>query len=512
VIDASDYNFASPRVSSRVVAMIFSFSRWAAVERVSFWLPAAQIGVARRRDQGRAERRPDLSITQFGGSFFMKKFVHPLVALMILALGVVIVPSAQAKAAPASYTPVTGALFNNPNGTGAEQLTLMTQVMNAVNSVPAGSTIRIAAYSFGHPTAHEQFADDLVKALIAAKGRGVQVRLLIDSAHYRGADTPQLAALRKALGTDRSKASYIRTCKYGCMSSKTSYMHSKLYLFSRVGNAKYVSMISSANPADTGIKDSWNNTYTIVNNKTLYDANVDNFKDMLPDRTNTNYYHTVEGGSCEPAGNPPATCKLYYFPRAGSTPSSDTIYNILSDVTCTGAADGYGDVNGKTVIRLSAYAWTPARLYIAQKLTELKGKGCNIQVVYPADNVDAKVASELRKKNIAVYNGRIDRNSNGVNDLYPHSKYLLINGVYKGDPKAKIVYTASQNFTGNSLRQSNEVMLRIPIDSVYDQYFENFNLMKDYIVNFRSAAKTTAGVDSASEKRALSDDSPDPDE
>ena len=68
-------------------------------------------------------------------------------------------------------------------------------------------------------------------------------------------------------------------------------------------------MNSSANPAETGVSKSWNNTYTTVGDKTLYDANVDNFNDMLPDKTNTDYYHTVE--------SPPY--KEYFFPRAGST-------------------------------------------------------------------------------------------------------------------------------------------------------------------------------------------------
>lgn len=459
----------------------------------------------------------------------MKKLVRALVALVVLALGVVMVPSAQAEEPPSSYTPRNGALFNHPDGTRGEncltlcreggwqptnyqQLTLMNQVMNAVNSVPAGSIIRIAAYSFGTPTAPDRFADDLVKALIAARDRGVQVRLLIDSAHYGETDTPQLQALRKALGTDRTKTSYIRTCKLGCMSNKTSYMHSKLYLFSRVGGAKHVSMISSANPAETGISRSWNNTYTIANNKPLYDANVDNFNDMLPDRTGTDYYHTASASPCEPAGSPAATCKMYYYPRAGSTPSSDTIYNILSDVTCTGASAGYG-VNGRTEIKIAAYVWTSLRLYIAQKLTALKGKGCDIQVIYPADNVDTKVGTELLRKDIKVYNGRLDRNDDGANDLYPHSKLLLINGVYAGNPKVKVVYTGSWNFTSNSLRQSNEVMLKIPVAEVYDDYEDNFVLIRDNYTDRVSsaAARTTAGDDTARDT-ALADNSPDPDE
>ncbi len=108
------------------------------------------------------------------------------------------------------------------------------------------------------------------------------------------------------------------------MANQPSFIHSKLYLFSRTGGAKYVSMNSSANPAETGVSKSWNNTYTTVGDKTLYDANVDNFNDMLPDKTNTNYYHTVESGHL----------KEYFFPRAGSTKSSDTLYNIFNDVSC----------------------------------------------------------------------------------------------------------------------------------------------------------------------------------
>jgi phosphatidylserine/phosphatidylglycerophosphate/cardiolipin synthase-like enzyme len=125
----------------------------------------------------------------------VKKLVRVVVALAVLALGLVIVPPAQA--APSSYTPKTGALFNDPNGTRDQQLALMDPIVNSVNSVPAGSIIRFVAYSFSW----QPMAD----ALIAAHKRGVQVRLLIDSYHYQlvspGTDTPQLKALRSALAS-----------------------------------------------------------------------------------------------------------------------------------------------------------------------------------------------------------------------------------------------------------------------------------------------------------------------
>jgi PLD-like domain len=412
----------------------------------------------------------------------MKKLVHPLVALMILALGAFIASPAQAKV----YMPAIGATFNDPTGRyGGSPTALMDQIITAVDNVPSGSIIRVVAYSFDY--------DPMKLALLRAKTRGVQVRLLIDS----HTETQQIKDLRKALGTGTSDGSYLRTCKYSCMANKPSFIHSKLYLFSRTGGATNVSMNSSANPAWTGVNKSWNNTYTTVD-KTLYDANVANFNDMLPDKTNTNYYHTVE--------SPPL--KEYFFPRAGSTKKSDTLYNILNDVSCP------------STIRLTTYFWTSARLYLAEKLSALRKAGCTIEVIYPdgpgsQNTVYAAVTAELRSGKIDTWNTRPN------NDLYVHNKVILIDGTYQGLRNQKLVYATSQNLTLTSLRESNEVMLRIPNDSTaYGAYVRNFEQIKSQSVQIipkasNTAAKTTAGVNSASETssgKAPKDNSPDPDE
>src|SRR6188472_3709576 len=410
-----------------------------------------------------------------GVQFFMRKLFRAVVALAVLSLGVVIVPAAQA----AAYMPTPGATFNDPTSrTRSDQTRLMDQIIAAVNNVPKGSVIRVVAYSFDY--------QPVANALIKAHDRGVQVRLLIDS----HTSTHQIRLLKKELGTGTSDGSYLRTCKYSCMSNKASFIHSKLYLFSRTGGAKYVSMNSSANPAETGISKSWNNTYTTVGDKTLYDANVDNFNDMLPDKTNTDYYQTVESGNL----------KEYFFPRAGSTKKSDTLYNILNDVSCP------------STIKLTTYFWTSARLYLAEKLTALQKAGCHVEVIYPDGSGDqntiySAVTAELRHGGIRTWNTR------PVAGLYVHNKVILIDGTYQGLPNQKIVYTTSQNLTMTSLRKSNEVMLRIPIPWVYDAYSGNFDEIKRHSRQIipADAAKTTAGVDSASETRngkAPKDNSP----
>jgi phosphatidylserine/phosphatidylglycerophosphate/cardiolipin synthase-like enzyme len=113
---------------------------------------------------------------------------------------------------------------------------------------------------------------------------------------------------------------------------------------------------------------------------------------------------------------------------------------------------------------------------------------------------------------------RIDTwNTRPNKGFYVHNKVILIDGTYQGLGGQKLVYATSQNLTLTSLRESNEVMLRIPNDpTAYPAYLGNFQQIKSQSVKIiSSAAKTTAGVDSTSEKRsskAPKDNSPDPDE
>ena len=277
----------------------------------------------------------------------------------------------------------------------------------------------------------------MADALIAAKKRGAQVRLLIDS-HAETAQIKAIEELRSARA--RAMAPTSGPASTAAWRTQPSFIHSKLYLFSRTGGATHVSMNSSANPAETGVSKSWNNTYTTVGDKTLYDANVDNFNDMLPDKTNTNYYHTVE--------SPPY--KEYFFPRAGSTKKSDTLYNILNDVSCP------------STIKVTTYFWTSARLYLAAEARRLsRRQGCNVEVIYPdgpgsQDTIYPEVTAELRQRR----HRHLEHPS--YQGLYVHNKVILIDGTYQGVGNQKIVYATSQNLTMTSLRESNEVMLRIP--------------------------------------------------
>jgi phosphatidylserine/phosphatidylglycerophosphate/cardiolipin synthase-like enzyme len=140
-------------------------------------------------------------------------------------------------------------------------------------------------------------------------------------------------------------------------------------------------------------------------------------------------------------------------------------------------------------------------------------------VIYPdgsggQDTIESNVTAALVGGNAPVvptYNTR------AFKGFYMHNKVLLISGTYQGVGNQKIVYTTSQNLTKTSLRESNEVMLRIPDARIYGKYAGNFDFIRDHYTqrvttSSAAAAKTTAGLDSARDTRMLSDNSPDPDE
>jgi hypothetical protein len=430
----------------------------------------------------------------------MRKLFSPLLALGLVAALLATVPPARAdepkvspKVSAAAFTPPPGIIFNNPIGSASQQFAIMNQLVNSVNSVPAGSTIRVAVYSFSYTP--------MADALIAAFNRGVVVKLIIDD--HAKPRTNENTRLRALLNKKTTDASFVATCKYGCMSSKPSFMHAKIYQFSRAGSATYVTMAASANPAFGAATASWNNIWTTLNDKVTYDTNVKYFNDMLKDKTNTNYYRTTTSGNL----------RTYFFPRGGTTSKTDTLYNALGDVDCTKKpAAGYGS-GGKTVIRVSAYFWTSLRSYIATRLATMKKAGCDIQVIYPADTVAASVPKRLLAAGIPTYNTRIDINNDGNVDLYVHSKYISINGIYAGK-NHHVVFTGAPNFTNNSLRQSNENLVRILDDTATTIAFQNnFVTMRDTA----SERVTAAGVKSmhaddagsAAEQKAL-DTAPDP--
>ncbi|MEU5094641.1 phospholipase D-like domain-containing protein [Streptomyces sp. NPDC020996] len=387
-------------------------------------------------------------------SSFMRGLAVLAALAAVLITGTDPVPAVADEVPAATAAITTGAVFNDPQGTATQQNAIVDHIENLVRQAPAEARLRLAVYVI----TDMGFVDEL----IAASARGVHVRIVLDASEDNDAS---YAKLRTALGTDRSANSYVKRCVHrACIGNAgTPRMHNKFYLFSRTGGADDVVVQSSANLTPHNTVDYWNNAVTVVGNTPLYTAYVDYFADLAasPDRETDDYYRMTTSGDV----------KLYFFPRAGTDDSTDTIVEILDNVTCEGNTS-VGTPTGRTQIRIGA--WDLTRTGIANKLRQLADRNCWVDVVYR--HLGTGVADTLSGHDrIKLYELNQDDG-----DLI-HSKYMLIEGTYAGQKDTKWVFTGSPNYDVSSLRENDEALLRFKSDSIHDQYKSNFVSMRTVV-------------------------------
>lgn len=375
-----------------------------------------------------------------------RSVVVALVAGLLLALFVTTGRSEPQTRAAAlqtgSYTPVTGAVFNRPVGTVAQQTRIFRYLGRTIDSTPPGATIRFAVFSFAwKPTAD---------ALIRAYHRGVHVQLVFDNHVVYS----QEARLQRVLGKNPNRASFVRLCDHSCRGTSGN-MHDKVFLFSRAGSASNIVMVGSDNLTAHNAQDQWSDLYTVVGEAPLYWMYSGVFDQLKYDRALLSPYidATVDGYGAQ------------FYPRPGTTMTTDPLYQILSNVQCTGT-----DAAGNQVVtdlKISQHAWNGTRgRYLADKVIELKRQGCTVSVIYGV-GMGSAIRSILQNAGIAMSAGH-------VKGVRTHQKTLLLSGIYDGDPAARIVWTGSHNWSNGALRR-DETILKITGEQSYDQYLANFN-------------------------------------
>jgi phosphatidylserine/phosphatidylglycerophosphate/cardiolipin synthase-like enzyme len=353
---------------------------------------------------------------------------------------------------PAVAAVTSGAVFNNPT-VASQQYAVVEHIQRLIQGAAPGSTIRVAMYHFSLT----RVSNDLS----AAYDRGVNVRLVVDSLSR---DYPAVTNLVAKLGTNRANASWVTICTTGraCIGNLDSpIMHNKFFLFSDTLGSTNVLVQSSANLTSGNAERYWNNAVTLVGNTAVYNSYVTYHGDLAAQVKNNDYYRTTSSGNA----------KSYFFPRAGTTQSTDTIYNMLDEnVTCEGNTST-GTETGRTIIRIGM--WHFSRNPIANKLRELADKKCWVDVVYTESDADvpAILAGHDRIKLYKI-----------TGDYIVHSKYMLIEGTYAGQKDTKWVMTGSHNYSNAALRENDEALLRIQSATIHDQYRANFREMRDVAV------------------------------
>lgn len=372
-----------------------------------------------------------------------------LVATTATVVSVVALPPTPGRAAVSS-----GAVFNDPRP-GPGQRRIFEHLEGLINGARIGSSIHMTVFHF----------DDafIAAKLVTARNRGVFVQVVLDSQSALNGPTETLI---HAFGTDRTRASWVHLCSreaacIGNRENSTPINHNKFFLFSNTSGAQNVVVQSSSNLNDNNATMHWNNAVTLVDNWGIYSKYLEYFDDLAWERKTSDYYRYTTSGNA----------KVYFFPRAGTDKSTDTIYNILDEnVDCEGNTTvGTADTH-RTIIRVAM--WYFSRGAIARKLRDLADRKCWVEVIYQFldDGVLADLSGHDR---IVLHKLALPYDV--------HSKYMLIEGKYDGRINTKLVFTGSHNYSNAALRDNDEALLRIQDDAIHDQYRANFRLMRSTV-------------------------------
>ncbi|WKN49818.1 phosphatidylserine/phosphatidylglycerophosphate/cardiolipin synthase family protein [Nocardioides sp. Arc9.136] len=373
-------------------------------------------------------------------------------AVLALLAGPLAVPAEAAR-----YTPPAGVKTNDPLGGRDARRAVIGHVIKSINAVPRKGQIRIASWNVR--------SDDIVDALIRAHAkRKVGVKVVMDRLNANP-DNPNRGVnrLQRALKEGNgSRKPYLRSGLRKCVSAcrgRGGIAHSKFFLFSQAGKARWVVMNGSFNATDLAAYGQWNDMYTVVGRKPVYQELRTVFAQMWQDENvKQGYRHRAFGRSL--------TTMVY--PWRGKGTQGDPVLRELSKISCTGARN---TSSGRTKIRISMTSWHGERgKKIAWAVRRKQNSGCNVKIVYAvAGNEVLRILRREGAKPVPLRQVTQDFNGDGVYDRYLHTKVLTVRGHYGNDRRATMTLNGSANWSPAAL-PSDEVLIRLQAPGVLKRY------------------------------------------
>jgi phosphatidylserine/phosphatidylglycerophosphate/cardiolipin synthase-like enzyme len=276
--------------------------------------------------------------------------------------------------------------------------------------------------------------------------------------------------MNRALGHRIKRKSWIRQCNSGCRSGG-EFLHSKMYLFSKTGRAKNVTMTGSVNLTTNALIHQWNDLYVVNGHEKTYDKFLKTFNEMKRDKKIKRPYEVY---------NINRRYQLQVMPFMNANKRTDPMMRILNKVKCKGATGGAG-IGGRTMIRVDMHRWADRRGgYLADKIVNLWAAGCNVRVMHGSadDTVRSRITRQTHRGRVPIRSNGFDDSGDGMIDRYTHHKYLIISGHYGKSTSERRIYTGSSNWSGRGLT-GDEVVFRVRGPRAVAEYKSNF----DYIWN-----------------------------
>ncbi|MDQ7991221.1 MAG: phospholipase D-like domain-containing protein [Propionicimonas sp.] len=309
------------------------------------------------------------------------------------------------------------AVFGDPwSSKRHRQDAVIESAMEIIDATPAGETLLVSIFNMTYPG----FDDTLIRA----HRRGVHVKVLVNR---EKSGRKRYDALKRELGFDTGAESWF------VVRGGKVRMHSKFVLATRSGDREDVVWMSSGNMTIASGRHQANEALEITGDAELHAFFAEQFALMA---------RGVKDAAklARSATTPTAVVQTYPLPEGGA--ANDPVYALLDDITCV--------VAGKpTVIRMAQLFFTDERLYLADKLRELKAAGCDVRLVGHMSQWD-RAKSVLTEPGA----GRIDVRSTQGAAL--HTKITTIQGWDAAGDPLEIAMAGSHNLSGRALTRIPE--------------------------------------------------------
>lgn len=340
-----------------------------------------------------------------------------------------------------------GITFNSATGDRAAKQRIVNKIIGAIQRVPAREEIRIMSWNI--------MSDAAVDALLAAQHRGVRVLVLMDATNSSAeVPNPGFRRLRAALlnfnkkyGLAMHRRSYAKLCQGACRRGDTASAHAKYFLFSAIGKTKYVLIQGSANLTSASANNQWNDIYTYVNRKGVYDFARRTHMQMWQDQNTWPAWAQYRTTNYD----------LFFSPRIADRTAgekyapSDPLLSTLNRVRCKNALSG--NANHRTVIRAAPDVmrggWSDR---VARRLKYLWDAGCDVKIGYTIIGVESKriLSARTGRGPVPLRHLVSDVNGDKVFDLYFHLKAWTVNGWIGDDREAYWTMNGSSNISALS--------------------------------------------------------------
>jgi hypothetical protein len=226
-------------------------------------------------------------------------------------------------------------------------------------------------------------------------------------------------------------------------------------------------MVSSSNLNKGGAVKGWNDMYAMKRVPQTYAAYERVHDEMGRDRNLPDSYLQVREGRFVSR----------FFPMERGTKAEDPTLNDLKQVRC-------GSDFGRTRININMFYWQGVRgEYLLSKVLGLARQGCRVNIIIgaPSLEVGKRLRAASRARLVKVWDSR-HWTKKRVLKVRTHNKYVAIKGTYRGNRRAHVVMTGSQNWGHGSLAKSDDSTLNIELASAYGQYIRHWGRVRQHSI------------------------------